>query len=61
MSETRCFDFDTGLQLAIYPGLLNQVKEGADFYVGQTRYVVVEVQAEPDIDRLRVTLKRGNQ
>lgn len=59
MSETRAFDFETGLQLAIYPGLLTQVKVGADFYVGQNRYVVVEVIAQPDLDRLRVILKRG--
>lgn len=58
MSETRCYDFESGLQLAVYPGLLTQVKVGADFYVGQTRYVVAETKSEPDVEVLRVILKR---
>lgn len=43
--KTVCIDKDGGAQIAIYPDLLN-VEVGADFFVGQERWTVVD--ALPD-------------
>lgn len=40
-----------------YIDTLTQVQIGADFYVGQTRYVVTDTHVDPeDVDRLVVTV-----
>lgn len=60
--RTVCFDFDTGIQLAVYAGLMNQVQVGADFYVGQKKYVVKSIEKNKDADgeaaEMIITLKK---
>lgn len=45
MKQTICIDKDGGKQIAFYPDRL-QVEAGADFYVDQERWIVVD--ALPD-------------
>jgi hypothetical protein len=54
---TVCVDFETGLQLAVYPGKLNQVLKGAEFYVGQKPYLVEAIAAGGDDDDLLIVLR----
>lgn len=57
MSRTVCTDFESGLQLAVYLGRLTQVKKGADFYVGQIPYVVMDIE-QLESEDLLINLKR---
>ncbi len=53
-----CIDFESGIQLHVYPGRMTQVQQGHDFYIGQVPYVVVEVVAGGDDDDLLIVLRR---
>lgn len=59
--HTVCIDFESGIQLATYPGKMTQVQQGHDFYVGQIPYVVVSIAAGGDEDDLLIVLRRKQE
>lgn len=64
MARTVCIERGTGRELATYPYVMKLLQAGSDFYVGQQRHVIVEVDAPDDLNapdaEVIVTLKRSN-
>lgn len=63
MARTVCIEHGTARELATYPYPMKVLQVGNEFYVGQERHVIVDLDVPGDLDspeaEVVVTLKRS--
>lgn len=56
--RTVCIDRFHGHTLAVFDDLLTQTKQGAEFYIGQQGYIVVDIDTDEEDGSMLIVLQK---